>query len=171
VAVIAYLLALTLGGGAFWTLWKLLGFLRRRGRWGYYLAAVWAGAVGGLVWTSAFYLTGQADVLFDGPYPTSRREVFTMSVTFGILLGLGLAWYATWQPSALNMVDGEEGPWTAEFVKEIMADAERASPERRRQIAEQIREMARDSKSKLPAALEHQVVQWEGDPRKVRRAH
>jgi hypothetical protein len=161
VAVIAYLLGLTLGGGAFWLLWKLSGSLRRHSQWGYYLAAAWAGAVGGVLFTSGFYLTGQGGVLFEGPPEISRREVIASSVIVGVLLGLGMAWYATWQPSPLNGVDTDPGPWTPEFVKEVLTDADHAPPERRRQIAEQLREMSRDSRSRLPDELERHVARWE----------
>lgn len=166
-AVIAYLLGLTLGGGSFWILWKLLGPLRRRSKWGYYLAAAWAGAVGGILFTSAFYLTGQADVLFDGPSMT-RGEIIEVSVIVGVLLGVGMAWYATWQPSPLNDVDTDQGPWTPEFVKEILADAEHAPLDRRRQIAGELREMARDSRSRLPEELERHVVRWEREASRLR---
>ena len=165
-AIIAYLLGVTLGGGAFWFFWKLLAPLRRRGTWGYYLAAAWAGAVGGLLFTSGFYLTGQGDVLFDEPPAMSGREIVAISVIVGILLGVGMAWYATWQPSALNDVDTDEGPWTPEFVNEILADAKHASPERRRQIAAGLREMARDSESRLPEELARHVVRWEHEAKR-----
>jgi hypothetical protein len=167
-AVIAYLLGLILGGGSFWILWKLLGPLRRRSKWGYYLAAAWAGAVAGILFTAGFYLTGQGDVLFDGPSNITRGEIIEVSVIVGVLLGVGMAWYATWQPSPLNDVDTDEGPWTSEFVREILDDAEHASPERRRQIAAELREMARDSRSRLPEELERHVVRWEREASRPR---
>ena len=167
--VIAYLLGLTLAGGSFWLLWKLLASLRRRGRWSYYLAAAWAGAVGGLFFTSAFYLTGQVDVLLDGASEISRRETIASSATVGVLLGLGMAWYATWHPSPLNDVDFDEGPWTPEFVTEVLADAEQASPQRRGQIAEELRQMAVDSKSGVPEELARHMLRWEREASQSQR--
>lgn len=167
-AVIAYLLGLTLGGGAFWLLWKWLGSLRRLGKGGYYLAAAWAGAVAGILFSAAFYLTGQGDALFDGATRMSAREIIEASVVVGVLLGVGMAWQATWQPSPLNDVDADQGPWTPELIEGVLRDAEDASPEKRRQIAEQLREMARDSKSRLPEELERHVVRWEREASRLR---
>ncbi|MFN2399516.1 MAG: hypothetical protein ABR543_12890 [Gemmatimonadaceae bacterium] len=74
--------------------------VRHEFAWAYYVAAAWCGAIGGILFTSAFFLMGQGEVLLDGS-DISRREQIVLSLSCGVLLGLGIAWRATWDPLAL----------------------------------------------------------------------